>query len=178
MLQTPAVPCFGGLWPLEVLRSCRRISQMAPLLLCHSHDNSPCAVCSHNWTFTENSRFPLSYPPAKSTIYPSPPLLQNRIMKINELTARQFVTGNFFYSYQTSVWQWNAISKECCTAFWDMNTVVTLSFLSICLSNHISHISNSHQCCSTDQTMSLDMEDCSFIYTAWLLQPSNNAILS
>lgn len=58
MFQTPMEACFGGLWPLEVLWSCRRISQIAPLLLCHNHDDSPCAVWSHNWTFTENSRFP------------------------------------------------------------------------------------------------------------------------
>lgn len=72
-------PCFGGQGagtlvlggrgprPLKALWSQRRISQITPLLLCHSYGNLTCAACSHSHqTLTEDCSFVIQ-PPANST---------------------------------------------------------------------------------------------------------------
>lgn len=100
--QTPMETCFGGWWPP---RSCRRISQIAPLLLCHNHDNSPRAPRSHYWTFTENIRFSSVTHQLKAPSIQHPPLppvlppLQNGVMKITESCARQLVAGGWKFCF-------------------------------------------------------------------------------
>lgn len=53
MFQTPVEPCFRGLWPLKVLRSWRRISQMSlQAFVSQSRQLTRCStLCTLKWTF-------------------------------------------------------------------------------------------------------------------------------
>lgn len=133
----PWSPVLRACEPWRVLRSCRRISQMAPLLLCQSHENSPCAACSHNWTFYWKQQFLLSHPQAKGTIN-----IWNMGTSVSRRNRRLFV-----YNLKTDT-QLLRCEQSCLILVNSVFLATSAIFLTL-----------RPLCCSTDQSTSQDIQD-------------------